>query len=69
MQQAISAIFLWLGERLRDLSMWPVNLVRDFPIRAGRLLRTLERAINGLLFSSPNCLTPSGIESFDPGRA
>ena len=56
MQQAISAIFLWLGERLRDLSMWPVNLVRDFPIRAGRLLRTLERAINGLLFFIPELL-------------
>ncbi len=53
MQRTISVIFLWLGERLRDLSMWPVNLVRDFPIRAGRLLRSLERAINGILFFIP----------------
>ncbi len=53
MQAAITAIFLWLGERLRDLFMWPVNLVRDFPIRAGRLLRTFGRAIDAILFFFP----------------
>ena len=56
MQRTISAIFLWLGERLRDLSMWPINLVRDFPIRAGRLLRTFARAVNAILFFVPEFL-------------
>lgn len=56
MQATITAIFFWLGERLRDLFMWPVNLVRDFPIRAGRLLRTLVRAINAILFFVPELL-------------
>jgi hypothetical protein len=53
MQVIITAIFLWLGERLRDLFMWPINLVRDFPIRTGRLLRTLARAIDAIIFFFP----------------
>jgi hypothetical protein len=53
MQATITSIFLWLGERLRDLFMWPINLVRDFPIRAGRLLRTLARGIDAILFFLP----------------
>jgi len=56
MQATITAVFLWLGERLRDLFMWPVNLVRDFPIRAGRLLMTLVRAIDALLFVVPELM-------------
>ena len=53
MQPTITSIFLWLGERLRDLFMWPINLVRDFPIRAGRLLRTLARGVDAILFFFP----------------
>lgn len=30
----------WLKERLRDLVLWPINLVRDFPRRSGRLWQT-----------------------------
>lgn len=56
MQATFSAIFLWLGERLRDLFMWPVNLVRDFPVRAGRLLRTFARAVDAILFFIPELL-------------
>ncbi|HSM57298.1 MAG TPA: hypothetical protein VK879_14195 [Candidatus Sulfomarinibacteraceae bacterium] len=28
----------WLKERWRDVAMWPLNLVRDTPVRLGRLL-------------------------------
>lgn len=43
----------WLAERLRDLLLWPVNLVRDFPIRAARLLATLWRGGRGVVFFLP----------------
>lgn len=56
MQRTFTAIFFWLGERLRDLFMWPTNLVRDFPVRTSRLLRTIARAINGILFFVPEFL-------------
>ncbi|MDX1417263.1 MAG: DUF4157 domain-containing protein [Candidatus Promineifilaceae bacterium] len=51
-----SSIFLWLGERLRDLLMWPINLVRDFPIRIARLLSTFLRAADAILFFLPEFL-------------
>ncbi len=35
----------WLSERGRDVLMWPVNLVRDFPVRASRLLGTGRHAV------------------------
>ena len=56
MQARITAVFLWLGERVRDFFMWPTNLVRDFPVRVGRLLMTLIRAVDGLLFVLPEFL-------------
>ncbi len=34
------AVFRWFVERLRDVFMWPLNLVRDFPVRLRRLLLT-----------------------------
>jgi hypothetical protein len=34
-------VFYWFKERLRDLWLWLLNLVRDFPTRSGRLARTL----------------------------
>jgi len=55
-QRFIVAIFLWLGERLRDLFMWPTNLVRDFPMRIGRFLNTLVRAVDAVLFFIPEIL-------------
>jgi hypothetical protein len=56
MKATITAVFLWLGERVRDLTMWPVNLVRDFPVRAGRLLTTLIRAVDALIFFVPELM-------------
>lgn len=41
------ALIRWLIERLRDILMWPTNLLRDFPVRAKRLAHTLWRAAAG----------------------
>ncbi len=49
----ITAVFHWLAERLRDLSMWPINLVRDFPLRLSRLAHTLWRGGRALLLFLP----------------
>ena len=48
------AIFAWLAERLRDLFLWPINLVRDFPVRLARLLATLWRGVKGVVFFLPD---------------
>ena len=36
----------WLKERIRDLFLWPINLVRDFPRRSGRFLATCQIGLN-----------------------
>ena len=46
-EMLIQSIATWLSERLRDAAMWPVNLIRDFPIRAGRLINTIGRGVVG----------------------
>lgn len=48
-------VLFWLKERLRDAWLWPLNLVRDFPARSGRLATTLFKGGEGLL------LAPSSI--------
>lgn len=35
-----TAVAPWLADRLRDLTLWPINLVRDGPVRLTRLLST-----------------------------
>lgn len=50
MKSPLASIVTWLGERLRYLIRWPINLVRDLPVRLPRLLRTAERLILGTLF-------------------
>jgi hypothetical protein len=52
-QQAGNKMGTWLGERVRDLVMWPVNLVRDFPVRMTRLAKTVWRGIRGVVFLLP----------------
>ena len=37
----MQAVLDWLKERLRDAWLWPLNAVRDFPARSGRLVHTL----------------------------
>ncbi|MCB8982776.1 MAG: DUF4157 domain-containing protein [Ardenticatenaceae bacterium] len=53
MKGRVTAVFYWLAERLRDASMWPINLVRDLPLRLSRLLSTLWRGIRGLVYLLP----------------
>lgn len=50
------AVLNWLGERVRYLIRWPVNLVRDLPIRIKRLMQTAVIAIQGILFFIPELL-------------
>jgi hypothetical protein len=49
-------ILNWLGERARYLIRWPVNLVRDLPVRLIRLLQTAKRLILGILFFLPELI-------------
>ena len=49
MFQPINTLFNWFAERLLDLARWPVNLVRDFPRRANRIVVTLWVGLYGML--------------------
>lgn len=51
-----TAVTSWLAQRGHDLMRWPINLVRDFPRRAGRLLGNLLGGAQGLLFLLPELL-------------
>jgi hypothetical protein len=46
--QSRGGLRFWLQERIRDLLIWPVSLVSDFPVRAARLLLTLWSLITGV---------------------
>lgn len=59
-----TAVFHWLAERLRDASMWPINLVRDLPLRLGRWLGTLWRGARGAAY-----LLPEWTQARREGRA
>lgn len=50
----------WLSERIRYFAMWPINLVRDLPVRFIRLLQTAERFILGILFFLPELIDAIG---------
>lgn len=50
------SILNWLGERARYLIMWPINLIRDFPIRTVRLIQTAKRLVLGILFLLPELI-------------
>lgn len=56
MFEVINSIFLWFGERLRDFFMWPINLIRDFPVRLSRLLRTILRLFDAIFFFLPEII-------------
>ncbi len=43
----------WLGNRLQDLAMWLVNLLRELPPRVGRLVIALWRGLRGLILALP----------------
>ena len=44
----MTAVMYWLCERRRDLWLWPLNLVRDFPARSGRLAQTVLQGGGGV---------------------
>lgn len=50
------AILNWLTERVRYLILWPINLVRDFPIRFRRLMQTAGRLLVGILYFLPELI-------------
>ncbi len=43
----------WLGDRLLDAAMWAVNLVRDLPLRLGRLALALWAGLVGVVLALP----------------
>ncbi len=49
LKKYLTVLFSWIAERLRDAAMWPINLVRDFPVRSGRLLVTLRMAVVSII--------------------
>lgn len=53
----IIAVFNWIAERLRDFLMWPINLIRDFPVRIGRFIATLWRGLRAIVFVIPEFIT------------
>ncbi|MBK8987557.1 MAG: DUF4157 domain-containing protein [Chloroflexi bacterium] len=53
MMHNATAVTHWLAERLHDLTLWPINLVRDMPIRLSRLLQTVWGGARGLVFLLP----------------
>ncbi|PID86196.1 MAG: hypothetical protein CSB13_04210 [Chloroflexi bacterium] len=69
--KVITAVFNWLAERLRDLSMWPINLVRDFPVRVTRLARTVWGGIGGIITFLPSLVRAAAggnLGDWFPGR-
>lgn len=49
----------WLGDRLLDIAMWAVNLVRELPVRAGRLILALWQGVRGLILAAPGAARAS----------
>jgi len=49
----------WLADRLLDIAMWAVNLVRELPMRAGRLSLALWQGVRGLILAAPGAVRAS----------
>lgn len=50
---AALVVSAWLGGRLQDVTLWAVNLVRDLPVRTGRLILVLWQGVRGLALALP----------------
>lgn len=48
MSFSIPQILYWFTERLRDLVRWPLNLIRDLPVRSKRIVVTFWVGLFGL---------------------
>jgi hypothetical protein len=51
---AATSVAGWTGDRVGDLATWAVHLIRDLPMRVGRLALTLWAGVLGLLRLAPN---------------
>lgn len=51
--RATVVVSSWLGDRLLDVAMWGVNLVRDLPVRIGRLATTLWQGMRSAVLALP----------------
>ncbi len=49
----------WLADRLLDIALWAVNLVRELPVRAGRLSLALWQGLRGLILAAPGAVRAS----------
>ncbi len=43
----------WLADRLLDVALWAVNLVRELPVRLGRLATTVWQGVRGIVLALP----------------
>ncbi|MFQ5398138.1 MAG: DUF4157 domain-containing protein [Anaerolineae bacterium] len=60
---------LWLSERLYDAAMWPINLIRDFPVRLARLGHTMWRGLTGIPHTFLRANSAGDGRTSIPGRA
>jgi hypothetical protein len=51
--RATTSVAGWTGDRVGDLATWAVHLIRDLPVRVGRLALTLWAAVLGLVGLAP----------------
>jgi len=51
--RATTVTSAWLGNRLQDLAMWLVNLLRELPPRVARLAIALWRGVRGVVLALP----------------
>jgi hypothetical protein len=51
--RATTSVAGWTGDRVGDLATWAAHLIRDLPVRAGRLALTLWAGVLGLVFLVP----------------
>jgi hypothetical protein len=52
--RATTSVAGWTGDRLGDLATWAVHLIRDLPVRIGRLALTLWAGVLGLVRLVPD---------------
>ena len=61
--RAATSVAGWSGDRVGDLATWAVHLIRDLPVRTGRLALTLWAAVLGLI-----SLVPNAVRAWRAGR-
>jgi hypothetical protein len=51
--RAATSVAGWTGDRVGDLATWAVHLIRDLPVRAGRLALTVWAGVLGVVTLAP----------------